>query len=238
MKVLSIGDLHLPFHNKYYMRKLYKQIEKEQPDVVIQDGDLYDQYLFSRHDSNLNIITPDEELRRARKSAEYFWKRIQAIVPKAKCIQLLGNHDTRILRKAMRVFPEAYTIIHEAHNKLYTFENVETCYTDRDYVEYDGVVYCHGWMAKHHTHFKKSVVRAHDHKAWMYIKGETSTFKGAMTIGSSYKIKREEGLLFEISCGMYADESLLPFEYTSSKLNNWSPAISIVTKDYAELRIL
>ena len=237
MKVINIGDTHFPFEDQSRLNKLYVEIEKEQPDVVIQGGDLYDQYMFSRHDNEMNLMKPDEELDKARKAAKKFWKKIQSIVPNAECYQIIGNHDTRILRQCLRKFPEIYSILKETHKALYTFDGVQTATNDRDYLIFDGVVYCHGWMAKHMDHFDMPVVRQHDHKAWMLIKGIDEA-KGRIFTKESYKVIRNNNTMFEISCGMYGDDTKLPFEYTLSKRTNWRPAISIVTPEYAELRVL
>lgn len=237
-KVLAIGDMHFPFEDKSYLKKLMKRVKEEKPDIIIQLGDLYDQYMFSRYDQNLDRMSPKKELELARSKACAFWKNISKASPKSKKIQLLGNHDNRILKQILRRFPSAFSILKEAHTKLYTFEGVETHLSDRDYIEIDNIIYTHGWQAKHIRHFGKSVVRAHDHQAWMYEIGDQKEAFGGIVIHASHVIARNPHTLFEVSSGMYGDEKATPFEYTTSKFTNWKPAIVIVTKDLVRLEIL
>lgn len=238
MVVLAVGDLHLPYVNKKYLKKAISKIRKIKPDVVIQMGDLYDQYMFGRFDKDFNVIKPDEELKRARKLAEKFWGDVHKSVPEAKCIQLIGNHDVRILKQTLKRFPEIYSFMKNVHKNLYEFNGVKTMKSDRDYVEYNGVVYCHGWAATHLQQFKQPVVRAHDHQAWMYICGTKKEIRLKGKIEETYTLNKKDGLLFEVSCGMYADESAIPLNYPSTRRTNWRPAISIDYGDKIKLCIL
>jgi len=239
MKVINIGDLHLPYAKKSTINKAIKRVAEEQPDVVIQGGDLFDQYLFGRFDKNMNFATPEKELKKAREQAIEFWKNIKKAAPKARRIQLIGNHDVRLLKTCAKKYPEAYHIVEKEFKNLYKFNGVELKKSDRDYVKFDGVVYCHGWSSKHISHFKSSVVRQHDHKAWLFITPKTDLVEGAgITFKTTYTIDRSEHINFEISCGTFCDETKVPFGYVNSRRTNWQPAIAIVTKDYARLEIL
>jgi len=237
-KVLAIGDIHFPFADKKKINKAIKRIKEEKPNVVIQLGDLNDQYMFSQFASNMNVIMPKKELEKAKKDGDSFWKAIKKAAPKARCIQMIGNHDIRVLKQTLKKFPQVYHILEEAHKELYTFKGVETFYSDRDYVEIDDVVYCHGWSAKHIRHFKKSVVRCHDHQAWVYEIGDQKDAFGGIVIKTTHTSFRNKHILFEISCGMFADETKVPFGYTNSKRTGWKPAIAIVTKETATLEVL
>ena len=238
MKVIAIGDLHFPYANKGKVRKAIKRIKKEHPDVVIQLGDLFDQYMFGRFDKSLNFISPDKELEKAKKQAVDFWANVKKVAPKAKRIQLLGNHDVRILKQCLSRFPEIYGVIEKAHMDLYSFDGVEVKKSDRDYVVFDGVVYCHGWAATHTEHFGQPVVRCHDHKAWIRIEGRSKQALGKLRILNTFTLHRSEDVVFEISAGMFADSRLLPFGYSNSRRTNWKPAIGIITKETACLEVL
>src|SRR5580698_3984216 len=98
MKIFIVGDLHFPYHNRKALRKIYEAIKKEKPTHIIQIGDLYDQYSFSRF-TKKNITTSTTELFRARKAAMFFWNRIHRLLRNSKNIQLLGNHDIRLTKR-------------------------------------------------------------------------------------------------------------------------------------------
>lgn len=238
MKVFSFGDFHFPFSRVAQINKGIRIIQKEKPDVIIQMGDLNDQYMFGRFDKNLNVVMPKKELEKARKMSVDFWKKIREAAPKAQCYQLLGNHDVRIIKQTMKKFPEVYHLIQESHDDLYKFDGVISSTTDRDYLEIDDVIYTHGWQASHLRHFKKSVVRAHDHQAWLRLVGNQVDAFGGIKYMDSVLIARNDCTMFEISAGMFGDESKVPYFYTNCKKTNWNPAITIITPEYARLEIL
>jgi predicted phosphodiesterase len=214
--VMAIGDMHFPYTDEDKLEKLYVQIRKEKPDVVVQLGDLYDQYNNSRYDRDLNLVSPKEERVLARAMGELFWETVQTIVPDAECYQLLGNHDIRMLKNTGRKNPEILDIIQETHQAMYSFKGVTTVgNSDRDFLVIDGVVYCHGWQARHTAHFFEygKVIRAHDHKVWE--RRERS-------------IKTGRRVVFEYSCGTFADASSIPLSYTASMLTNWEAGYTIV----------
>jgi len=216
MLVYAIPDIHFPYVDKKALKKVLNAIRDEKPDVVIQMGDLYDQYVFGRFDRNLNEISPDEEMSRGRKMAVNFWRTIKKHVPEARCIQLSGNHDMRMLKTIISKAPEYLGMVEKARDKMYSFDGVETFNSDRDFVEIDGVVYVHGWKQKvwdHYVHFNKPVVRCHSHRAELRSLQNRST---------DYKFA------FEMACGCLVDESSVPFNYTTSKMNNWEKAFGVI----------
>ena len=239
MKVLSIGDLHFPFENKKLIKEIIKQIRIEKPNVIIQLGDLFDQYMYGRYDKNLSVIQPDSELEKAKAKAIKFWNDVKKASPRSKKIQLLGNHDVRMLVQTLKKFPEVYHVMQEAHENLYDFKGVEVKKSDKDFVKYFDTVYCHGWAATHMAHFRSNVIRAHDHKAWMKVVPASNKIEGGgLKFLESYKLVKNDNFSFEISAGMFGDESQLPFGYVNSRRTNWRPAIVIETEEYVELRIL
>ena len=223
-KVLASGDKHFPYTKKVFLNKLYKLIKKEKPDIIIDMGDLYDQYVFARFDRDLNFTNPKKEVAKMRKSAEDYWATIRNAAPKARLIQLLGNHDVRMLKKCLSTFPEAYDFLKTVHEGLYDFAGVEVKKSDKEYVEIDGVVYCHGWMTKHTAHFGKSVVRAHDHKVWMEAKMDLK--------------KTNNEFIFEASCGCFGDQSAVPLGYPSSKFTGWQAGALIIDDGYPRKPII
>jgi len=216
-KVVIISDTHFPFHHKESLKKVLKLIKKEKPTHVIQIGDLLDQYALSKYARSYDIETPKTELSRGREEAEAMWKGIQKIVPKAECIQLLGNHDVRGQKRLLEKLPEMESLVDIAG--LYKFKKVRTLKSDRDFVEIDGVIYVHGWLSKsldHAKHFNKPTVHGHRHRPAL----ET------------------QGGLWSMDVGYLGDESELPFSYTMSKLTNWTLAVGVVENGKPRLVLL
>ena len=220
--VLCVPDLHFPWADKQALKEVYRAIRREKPNVVIQLGDLYDQYVFSRYDRDMNLITPEDEVKLAKKQATEFWAEVHKIVPRARKIQLIGNHDVRVRKRVMEKLPELATIL-DVKGMLYTWPHVEVLPSDKDSVEIDGVVYTHGWMTKlgdHMKYFGKSVVHGHSHKP-----------------GLCYA-PTKNGFHFEMDVGFLADEKSTPLSYTSSKHSKWLKAYGVVEDGMPRLVIL
>ena len=109
---------------------------------------------------------------------------------------------------------------------MYYYDNVIVFKSDRDKIEIDGVIYCHGWMTgcvAHMRHFNKPVVHGHSHRA---DKEHTPLRK------SSYKD------LWEMDLGWFGDEKLVPFGYTNSAFTGWSTGVGIITDGVPKLLTL
>lgn len=188
------------------MKKVYKLIEEEKPDVVIQIGDLVDQYVFSHFTKNPKI-TPKHDVSRGLKCATQMWERIQKIVPNAMCYQVLGNHDVRVTKRIAEKIPELSEFF--SLTSMYKFKNVTVLKSDRDVLIIDGVVYCHGWLGQslaHAKYFNKPTVHGHRHKPAI----ET------------------EGSLWSMDVGYLANNNSLPLGYTAVRYTKWRAACGIV----------
>ena len=149
--------------------------------------------------------------------SKVFWKTIQEIVPKAKCFQILGNHDQRISKRIAEKLPELANLFKVS--EWYNFEGVTTMKSDRDFLRLDGVVYVHGWLSKsldHAKYFNAPVVHGHRHRPCI----ET------------------EGPIWSMDCGLVADEQSLPMSYTQSKFTKWRMACGLVENGKPHLILL
>lgn len=208
MKVLAIPDIHFPFENKRAIKKVIQLIKKEKPTHIVQLGDLYDLYSFSRFDRSMNVMTPAQEVKKAVKLAKEFWIQVRKAAPRAKCYQLKGNHDVRFQRKLMARAPEFESIIDFDH--LFKFPGVTTLKSDRDHLVLDGVTYCHGFLSKsekHIGHYNTPVVHGHLHKLGITTKGSK---------------------LWSMDCGHVANTNALPLQYGASKVTNWCMGYGVI----------
>jgi hypothetical protein len=165
--VIAIGDLHFPFHHRRCLRWILDLIEQRQPDAVVQMGDLFDMYAFSKYPRSLNVMTPKEELYQGRALAEEMWREIQRRAPKAECHQLHDdNHGARPVKRAAEFFASAEHIISNAVLELHKFPGVRTQADPRGDLELDGVVYQHGHLklGAHARANQKHTVIGHLHR--------------------------------------------------------------------------
>jgi predicted phosphodiesterase len=214
-KVIAIPDLHLPWADWKRVEKAYQIIQEEKPDIIIQLGDLKDRFTFSRFARSHDIMTPKEEVQEARAGAVNFWAHINKLVPKAKKIQLTGNHEARLLKSTLEKFPEIYSIVQKAEQEMFKFAGVKTIYDSRAELEIEGVIYCHGYLTKigdHAKHLLKPVVHGHSHRG-----GVVFFNLGGKTI-------------WELDCGYLADPLQVPLMYGPTKTTNWTHGIGIVDK--------
>ncbi len=94
-KVLILPDMHAPWVNWGAIEQAHKWAKSHKPDLVIQLGDITDQKIWSRWQKDVDDASPSDEFLAAEKCL----KKIHKMFP--KMIIIRGNHDTRILSKAV-----------------------------------------------------------------------------------------------------------------------------------------
>lgn len=224
MKALLVGDTHFPWVNEERVNRILDKVDRMQPDIVAQMGDLYDLYSFSRYVRTLNLISPKDELVEARLGAETFWRAIRDAAPRARCIQLLGNHDERMMKLAVAKAPELEALLEMLdYWSLWRFDGVELPHLKADTeVEVEdldsgrSVILMHGHRARLGDHVKynqQSTVVGHSHHGGVYFhryRGET---------------------VWELNCGYIADQASKPLSYGPQRLSNSVPGYGVIDSD-------
>ena len=211
-KILYIHDTHFPYVDKKALKKVYELIEKEQPTHIVQAGDLLDLYSFSRYEKDANFTTPEDELQQGLTMATEMWETIKALAPKAKCYQLIGNHEDRLNKTIARKAPELQTLVPSIQD-MFSFKGVKVMSSSKEHLELYGVIYTLGHYTKLGDHAKfygKPVVHGHSHRIGVWYE----------QLGGS--------LLWEMDTGFLADKKALPLQYTQSQYSKWTLAIGIV----------
>jgi predicted phosphodiesterase len=188
-KILCWPDSHYPFVNKEAEAKMIAFAIENQPDYIIQVGDLLDCYAASKFPRSQNIYTPKEEEKLGIEMAQNAWKKLREGCPSAKCYQLMGNHDVRMLKRTLESLPIAEHWIEKYFKELFTFEGVETIFDTREELEIAGILFTHGFLGagSHKDYYLKNVIHGHDHKLYVQhrrIHGQN---------------------IFEMSCGFIGD---------------------------------
>lgn len=209
--IFALGDVHFPFVNKKALKWAIKRIKTLQPEYVVQVGDLNDQYCFSRFAKKVNIMTPKAELDLARKMGEEMWAEIRAAAPKAKCIQLLGNHDIRIEKVLEGKAPELDFVTD--WRRLYKFDGVTTYYDPREEVFIGDVCLMHGYMG-HGKHALNNLC---------------PTIIGHLHAPSIRYFNSRRGLFWEANAMFLGDTDSPAFAYTNQKLlTGWANGVCVV----------
>lgn len=201
-KIMCLGDIHFPFHCKNSLNKVYQLIEQLKPDVIIQMGDLYDQYAHSKFPRSQNIYTPENEEKLAREEAEKMWSKIILISPNSKKYQIMGNHDIRMMRQTLANMPSIEHAIRDYLLKLMTFNRVETIADYRSELVIDGIMFHHGYRSKlgdHSNYVLGNMCVAHTHH------------------GGTVFRKYKEDIFWELNAGFLADHDAKALSYTPQK---------------------
>lgn len=154
VKVLVIGDLHLPFCLDGYLEFCKEKKRKLRPDAIVFIGDILDNHYASFHATDPDGMGGDDELEMAIQTVKPWYKAFpEAFV----CI---GNHDRMAYRKAVEGnVPAAW--IRDYNEVLGT---PKWKWADR--WEIDGVQYIHGEGPKAHVRAQRdfqSTVAGHHH---------------------------------------------------------------------------
>lgn len=211
---MAIGDMHAPWQSRKTLAAIYRAIRKHEPAVIVQMGDLYDLFSFSRFPRTYNIYTPRQELELGRKDNELFWRTVKDCAPTAKCMQLWGNHDLRAVKRALSGAPELEQFTRDGIHTLMEFPGVELVKDSAEVIEIDQVGYHHGYLSKLGDHAKMnmcSMVVAHSHT------------------GGMLPIKLEHETIFELNCGFVANRFAVPLSYGEQRrFSRWTLGYGLV----------
>lgn len=211
--IICIGDMHLPWWHEPTITMLYLILEQEQPDYIIQMGDLYDFFSFGKYPRSHLLIRPDEELRIGRQLAETFWQTVRRICPRAKLVQLIGNHDLRPMKRVLESgSPELEPFFN--FKSFFEFEGVHTQHDAREPYRIKEFSFIHGHLSQagaHRNQLKTHVAHGHTHRGGVVMN------------------KRDGRHLVEIDCGHVGDASKKVFNYTAVREPSW-------TRGYAQIK--
>jgi predicted phosphodiesterase len=214
-RIVVLGDIHFPYENKKAVAKAIAYIKEVKPTHVVQIGDLYDQYFFSRYSKNVNYTSPEKELAESFKRASKMWSEIRKVSPNTVCVQLLGNHDLRLHKRIQEKLPEVESLVREKIKSLYSFPGVKTFFDSRQEVQIEDLLFHHGYLSQLGAHVKKynkSIVVGHSHVAGViYTKHNNKT-------------------IFEFNTGFLGDKKALPLNYGEAKLKSWTVGIGDIYK--------
>ena len=97
MKIMAIGDMQVPFTHEDTIPFLTSIYKLYKPDVVIQIGDLLDQYFANAWGKTTKAKSAKEEYDLA---VDFLHEEFFAIFGKTPIKIVIGNHDERIFKRA------------------------------------------------------------------------------------------------------------------------------------------
>ena len=197
---IIFGDLHFPYVHPLALRWALDLVKKNKPNFIIQIGDLFDFYWASRYTKTWFEYSPEQEVTIGRKQALQFWENVKKAAPKAKCYQLLGNHDVRPILRVLDRAPELLPFMNT--ESLFQFDGVTTIIDPKQELPLtiDGwdVMFQHGHYSKLGDHMKYN---------------DQSTAVGHSHTGGTFFVRRKQGTLWELNAGFLADTNAGPMKY-------------------------
>ena len=206
-KILIAGDVHFCWQHDDTVEAFHQYNLETQPDYIVQMGDLYDLYSYSKFPRSQNIYSPAEEERLSREGAEKFFSRLKQDNPKAVIYNLMGNHDIRPVRRALESLPQMEHIVEKHLEELMTFDGVNLVKNHRDILMIEGIGFHHGYLGKLGDHRDAGMINmvvGHTHRG-----------------GVSYRRIRNE-TLWELNAGFMGDPEAKVMSYTPSKIQNYT----------------
>lgn len=92
--VVSLSDIHFPYHNKALIESTLNVIEDINPHVIVINGDVNDYFQLSRFNQGLERI---DDLQLEIDMGVEFRATLRRMFPNATIRENLGNHDERLL---------------------------------------------------------------------------------------------------------------------------------------------
>jgi predicted phosphodiesterase len=213
--ILVLGDTHFPWVSVDGLCGVYSFIaENPQIDTVIQMGDLYDMYSWAKFPRSHLLYNPQQEIEAGRKMAEEMWATIAKMLPHARRIQILGNHDIRPIKKCLEFSPELEPFVQ--FKQFFQFDGVELVDDPREPFKLGDIWFMHGHLSGLGAHARKylrNVVCGHTHRGGVVM---IPLGENGMDAGSGPKV------LFECNAGFLGDPLSRPMSYTPTKINEWT----------------
>lgn len=209
-----ISDIHWPFANQRVVDKFLEYVSGHQPHWVIINGDAWDMYSHSKYPRSHNVFTPRDEQSLAREKNTSFWKSIREKSPNSKCVQMMGNHDIRPLKRVLEVYPAAEDWVAKALEELFTFDGVKTVFDSREelFLNETTIVF-HGYRSQlgaHRDYTLLNCINGHTHLggvSFRRIRGTT---------------------IYELNSGVAGDPESKGLSYTPQKITHWTPGFGVI----------
>jgi len=212
-KVIILPDLHFPYHSKPALTEVLGVIKRDASEIshIVQIGDLFDFFSLSRFPRSHDYATPIDEVTLAHECATEMWNYIRMIAPKAKCIQLLGNHDVRLKLRIKEKIPEILEIVKFDH--LWQFKGVKTIMNEREEYVMGGVAYMHGYYTKLGRHC---------------VENQMNTVVGHSHRGGCFFTQVQNRPLWELNSGYLANPTSKVMSYMRQRWIPWTLGYGVI----------
>ena len=182
-RVMFIGDVHIPFHDKTAVALTLDFMEWFKPHFIYLIGDILDFYQISRFDKDpKRIATLQDDLNEGNR----FLTRVRFICQKAKITFLAGNHEQRLTTYLWK-HPEIAGLDSMKLEKLLGFDQLDIDFHHyHELLDHRGFVIEHGDRVSKHSGYTArhmldargmSGISGHTHRLATYYRNDLSGMK-------------------------------------------------------------
>lgn len=173
-----LQDTHNPFQDQRVLREVELFLKELQPDMVVYPGDMGDFYMLSKFDKNPNRANT---LQKDLNSTAELFKRHRALLPNARMIFELGNHEDRLRRHLWGRDPALASLDCLTVEGLYKLKESEVeCVDYAEGILFNGnFLITHGELIRAHSGYTaramsdkhgKSGIHGHSHRGGNHLK--------------------------------------------------------------------
>lgn len=209
-----LQDTHNPFQDQRILREVELFLEELQPDLVVYPGDMGDFYQISKFDKNPERAN---NLQKDLNSTAQLFKRHRALMPNARMIFELGNHEDRLRKYLWGTSPALASLDCLTVEGLYKLKDSEV-----ECIDYgEGVLFNGNFMVSH-----GDIIRAH---SGYTAKGMSDKHGGSGICGHSHRggnsLKTNRFGVY----GWWENFCLCGLEPDYTSHPNWQQGFSVVT---------
>lgn len=180
IKIVTISDLHVPFHNMKFINLFIEFVRDFQPDKIVLNGDIVDFYDLSNFDKNPKRVGV---LQKELDIVNGILMLIRLACPNAEIIYVEGNHEDR-LRKFLWKNPSMSSLRDLKLERLLRFYDVGNIKLVEDF-NVRGMRFTHGSLVRKNSSYSakaeydrylQSGASGHTHRLGVYnrtIEGKT-----------------------------------------------------------------
>lgn len=138
MKILAIGDTHLPWIDWRAASQLSRFAYDYKPDLIVQVGDFIDAQAWSKHPKHTDAPSPDKEWAMVETAARKF----NDLLPDNTRLYIIeGNHDRRHKMRAFEALVPSQLV--KPLSSMFPYQNW-VWWVQQKPLTLDGVDYVHG----------------------------------------------------------------------------------------------
>lgn len=107
-KIIVASDFHDVDTDLFCLSVFIKTCEREQPDIIVLNGDIFDLYEFSRFDKDPRKTNLRKRFEFVR---DYIFRPLRTVCPTAQIDLTIGNHEQRVLKHLSSRSPEMFVLM-------------------------------------------------------------------------------------------------------------------------------